>query len=140
MKCDIVLIERYHSNELGKNERINFEKHLEICAYCKQELKSLDLLNDVLSSYLPIDINAGLLYSLKQIPHEPKKRFSIYSLLSRDFAISVLSIIFAFTSGAFLSSRVLHASNYHMTNGRDFFEQVSLTTLIADNSNWLFEE
>ena len=98
----------------------------------KHKKKQIDLnkVNSILESYKNEEIDDDLSYSLSQIPFQSKKLFSLFSLLPREFAFTTASIMIALYAGILFSTHVLNANSDDFFVNEDFFEQISLVSLI----------
>jgi hypothetical protein len=126
------LAENYLNKELNKSQEALFLNHLSSCKDCQVQLSALEETNKTLDCFDTIKIHSGLLYSLKQIPFDTKRRFSIFQLLPKELATVAISVFFAFAIGALISTASLQASIDYFYRGKDLFEQISLTVLLED--------
>jgi len=91
-----------------------------------------DKLHEYLDSYTEIKIDKDILYSLQMIPANTQKRFSIFRLLPSELVFSMCSILTALFIGGLFSYYTLNTSLSAQHNDIDYFEQISLASLIVD--------
>ena len=130
MKCSQKLLEAYLNHEMSEKECDLLKQHIAKCPKCAESLKSLISVNTTLSSYKHHDINNALVYSLMQLPFRAKKRFSLFYLLPREFAFTAASIVVALFAGIIFSSQIFNANAEEMIYSYDYYDQISLVSLI----------
>ncbi|MCL2065544.1 MAG: hypothetical protein FWG98_14390 [Candidatus Cloacimonetes bacterium] len=89
-------------------------------------------IDKILGAYKKIEIDTILMQKLNQIPSKTKKNKAILSLLPREFAITIASIVFALYAGFLFSMKINNSENFEITNTHDYLEQISLVSLILD--------
>jgi len=132
MNCDERLLESYQNGELSQQQAQAVKEHLVTCESCSATLSELQSLNDMLGAYPHVEIDYATLYQLQQIPHQTKKRFSLFSFFPRELALVAASVLCAFFIGSFINTQAT-PEHSDLVAEHDYFEQVSLVSLIDEN-------
>ena len=130
MNRNNLLIERYLSDEFkSEDEKNDFINHLEKCPESAILLEDSRELNSILNKYDNIYIDDDLMYSLKNIPLQNKKRFMFLNLLPKELAFTAASVIVALFAGFLIKTQDIYPDNYTNFYSEDYIEQISLAAL-----------
>ena len=130
MRCNEKLLEAYLNSELPKEQEKSLKEHIAACNTCGDYIAKSKSLNAVLQSYRHEMIEQSFLYSLNQIPHQTKKRFSLFNLFPRELAFAAVSVLAALYFGAFVSTMAISTNSDYFAQEQDIFEQISLASWI----------
>ena len=131
MRCNKKKIEEYLNDEMmSQDEYESIKKHIANCHVCNSEYEDGVKLKKIFGYYRYHEIDNELLFSLNQIQYHTKKKFSICHLLPQELAITAASVIVALYAGILFSSHVLSAGNTDIYGSQDYFEQISLVSLL----------
>jgi len=126
MRCDFEYIKAFVDKELDATEEEQVRGHIAQCSVCSGYFDEINALN----SYQNLSMDVSLLYKLKQIPYLSKERFSLFSLLPRELALTAASVMFALYMGAFISTLTLTSYQDDLVAEQDVFEQINLAGLL----------
>ena len=128
MKCDEKYLEAYLNNELSETEAKLLQEHIAVCGTCGRYIMESQKLSRVLQGYRHEDMDNHLLYSLKQIQYETKKKFCLFNLFPRELAFSAMTILVALYLGAFVSIKAINTNHDFFAQDQDYLEQISLAS------------
>lgn len=104
MKCKMEKkVNAYLEKELGKDEYLQVQKHLQSCSDCQRTLRELLQVNDYLNNYREQDVPSFVIQSI--LNRTPQTHVPVVSKRAVNFGFAA-AILLSFFSGLWISQKV----------------------------------
>ena len=131
MQCSDKLLEAFHNHELAQERVLVVSHHLDNCSDCAEKIKILQGIKAVLETYQNIEIEDRFLTELAQIPYQTPKRWTLFHLLPKQFALTACLVVFALFSGVLVNTLTMDTESRIYTQFEELFDEVSLVSLLG---------